>query len=151
MVPDGTFKTFLTGDCDDKCIMWRIEDEKVEQEEIKQEQEETKEGVPPVVKQAKYKTTKLQELEGHKETVEIIKFNSDKKLVATAGMNNFIRIWDVPSGFTLKTTIEDASSEDINFLEWHPKGNVILVGGKDNMIWMFDGVKGTFLACMAGH
>lgn len=83
--------------------------------------------------------------------MELIEFSADGKLLATGGMNNFIRIWDVTSDLTLKTTIEDASSEDINFLKWHPKGNVLLAGGKDNMIWMFDGAKGTFLACLAGH
>lgn len=53
-------------------------------------------------------------------------------------MNNPIRIWDVESELKEKASLE-GPSEDMNFLEWHPKGNVVLTGGKDMMIWMFNG------------
>jgi len=28
VVPDGTDKVFISGDCDDKCLIWRMENEK---------------------------------------------------------------------------------------------------------------------------
>ena len=65
-------------------------------------------------------------------------------------MNNAIRVWSVEKDFELKTTLE-GPSDDLNFLEWHPKGNVLLTGGKDYMVWMFNGVSGEFLSCFTGH
>jgi WD40 repeat protein len=56
-------------------------------------------------------------------------------------MNNPIRIWNVENNYELKATLE-GPSDDINFVEWHPKGNVIICGGKDLMIWMFNGLNG---------
>ena len=70
--------------------------------------------------------------------MEFIKFNHDGRLMATAGMNNQIRVWNVED-FELKCALEDGPSEDLNFLEWHPKGNVLITGGKDKLVWMFNG------------
>ena len=82
------------------------------------------------------------ELSGHTETVEFIKFNHDSKLLATGGMNNKIRIWNTENDFELKHIMEDGPSEDMNFLEWHPKGNVLITGGKDFLIWLLNGQNG---------
>lgn len=93
----------------------------------------------------------LKELGGHTETVEYAKFNHDGKLLVTGGMNNALRIWDTEKGCTLKCTIENGPTEDLNFVEWHPKGNVILAGGKDFNLWLFNGQNGEFMNCMSGH
>jgi WD40 repeat protein len=55
--------------------------------------------------------------------------------------------------FTLKCKLENGPSEtdDINFVEWHPKGNAILCGGKDYMLWLINGSTGDFLASLSGH
>lgn len=44
-----------------------------------------------------------------------------------------------------------APADDLNFVEWHPKGNAILCGGKDYMLWLMNGATGDFLASLAGH
>lgn len=120
--------------------MWKIvpddspaTDEDKKQEEAKQT---AAEGQPP---RMKVKSEFYKHLPGHTETVEFIKFNYDGKLLATGGMNNQIRIWNVENDLELKYTLEDGPSDDLNFLEWHPKGNVLITGGKDKMIWMFNG------------
>jgi ribosome assembly protein SQT1 len=87
----------------------------------------------------------------HTETVEFIKFNHDGKLMATGGMNNQIRIFNVDNDFELKATLEDGPSDDLNFLEWHPKGNVLITAGKDYLVWMFNGLNGQFINCLQGH
>lgn len=53
----------------------------------------------------------------------------------------------------LKCKLENgpAESDDILFVEWHPKGNAILCGGKDYMLWIMNGATGDFLASLAGH
>mgnify|MGYP001202669301 FL=1 len=102
------------------------------------------------------------ELEGHTETVEFIKFNFDGKLCVTGGMNNVLRVWQVQENkdamkanysMTLKCVLANgpADTEDINFVEWHPKGNAVLCGGKDYMLWLMNGATGDFLASLSGH
>lgn len=98
-----------------------------------------------------YSSVLVKSLPGHTETVEFAKFNRDGKLLVTGGMNNVLRVWDAENDFNLKCTLEGGSTDDLLFLEWHPKGNVILTGGKDYMIWMFNGVNGEYINCFSGH
>jgi WD40 repeat protein len=56
-------------------------------------------------------------------------------------MNNILRIWSSET-LELKHAIEDGPTDDLNFLEWHPKGNVFITGGKDLLIWMYNGGNG---------
>jgi angio-associated migratory cell protein len=53
----------------------------------------------------------------------------------------------------LKCIIEEGpdTKDDMNFITWHPKGNVFLTGGKDNLIWLLNGANGNFIGCLAGH
>lgn len=83
--------------------------------------------------------------------MEIIEFNFDGKLFITGGLNNQLRVWD--NEFNLKHTIDEGpdSSCDVNFVRWHPKGNVFIAGGNDNMIWMMNGLNGQFINCFSGH
>jgi WD40 repeat protein len=143
-VPREPYNTFISGDCDDKAIVWKI----VKDEDAKQEEEEAKEGVAA---RMKVKTEFHKHLPGHTETVEFIKFNHDGKLMATAGMNNQIRIWNTENDFELKCALEDGPTDDLNYMEWHPKGNVIITGGKDKLIWMFNAQNGQFMNCLQGH
>ena len=63
-----------------------------------------------------------------------------------------MRVWNVADkDFTLRFTIENGPTEDLNFTEWHPKGNAILAGGKDFNIWMFNGNNGDYVNCFSGH
>ena len=32
--------------------------------------------------------------------------------------------------------------DDMNFIQWHSKGNVFITGGKDNLIWLLNGLNG---------
>lgn len=67
-------------------------------------------------------------------------------------MNNQLRIWNSENNeFELKYTLTDGPTDDLNFLEWHPKGNVFMTGGKDYLIWLYNGANGTFINCLAGH
>ena len=66
-------------------------------------------------------------------------------------MNNHLRIWSVEKDFELKHTLNDGPSDDLNFLEWHPRGNVLITGGKDLLIWMYNGGNGQFISCLQGH
>jgi ribosome assembly protein SQT1 len=66
-------------------------------------------------------------------------------------MNNLLRVWDVEKDFDLKFIVESGPTEDLNFVEWHPKGNAIMTGGKDFNIWLFNGNNGDYVNCFSGH
>ena len=82
-------------------------------------------------------------LSEHTETVEFIEFNHDGKLCLTGGLNNQFIIWDVTDDgkfkFKLKVTEGPDQADDMEFVQWHPKGNVFITGGKDKLIWLING------------
>ena len=127
---------FISGDCNEKAIVWKLNREKCECDKATEEEKSHNNGW-------KYRTEEVKQLEGHTETVEYAKFNYDGKLMVTGGMNNKLRIWDVENDMALKSTIEDLPENlDINFVEWHPKGNLIMAGvsgSDDYLIWLFNG------------
>lgn len=140
-VPQEPYTTFISGDGKDKCFIWKV-----------------------VKDQGNHKCLKVGELEGHTETLEHIKFNHDGKLCITGGMNNVLRVWKVERNlnagpndndftFELKIKLENGPSanEDINIVEWHPKGNAVLCGGKDFSLYLLNGASGDFLSCFSGH
>ena len=130
--------------------MWAIKPRHLTEEEIKNGAEQ------------RYDCVKTGELEGHTETVEFVKFNHDGKLCITGGMNNVLRVWSVEENkdpmqndykFKLKKVLENGPSEkdDILVVEWHPKGNAVLCGGKDYTLYLLNGSTGDFLSCFSGH
>jgi WD40 repeat protein len=77
-------------------------------------------------------------------------------------MNNTLKIWSVdvptdPMAEPLKMTLKceltkgPAEGEDILCVEWHPKGNAVLCGGKDYSLYLLNGATGDFLALLGGH
>lgn len=142
-LPQVPFNTFISGDGNDKCFVWAIKPRAGDE-------------------QKRYECVKIGELEGHTETVEFIKFNYDGKLCLTGGMNNTLRIWELEENknplennyqFKLKCKLDNgpAEGDDINFVDWHPKGNAVICGGKDMTIYLLNGATGDFLACFSGH
>lgn len=150
VVPRPPFNTFISGDCDDKAIVWKVIPDEEAQQQLTEEEQKAQSLLPQEPAPPKYKSVLVKELPGHTETVEFLKFNHDGKLLATGGMNNQIRIWNVDT-MDLKCSLEDGPNEDLNFLEWHPKGNVLITGGKDYLVWMFNGANGQFMNCLQGH
>ncbi len=39
----------------------------------------------------------------------------------------------------------------MQWIEWHPQGNVILAGSKDSSCWMWNGDNGAFMRSFYGH
>ena len=70
----------------------------------------------------------LFELSGHTDTVSTVGFNYDGTMALTGSYDGTIRIWSVETG-ELKLVLE--GPEDIEFAEWHSKGNAIMAGSKD--------------------
>ena len=74
-------------------------------------------------------------LEGHTDSVVAIVFNNTGEYVATGGYDSCVKIWQArgPKTGTLIATLEGPGQE-IEWIKWHPKGDVILAGSADGSI-----------------
>ena len=72
----------------------------------------------------------------NKDSVNFIKISSDKKYIVTASVDGTINIFDPYDNFKLLNTINDQDSE-INWIEWHPKGNAFSFGTSEGSVWIY--------------
>lgn len=96
---------YVSGDGKDKAYVWTIVPEN-EDVKIDDDQKSESQFSEMSLSSQKVKVKVLHELEGHTETVEFAKFSYDGRFLVTGGMNNFLRVWDVDAGFTLKSTLD---------------------------------------------
>ena len=82
------------------------------------------------------------ELVGHSDTVASLAWSSDGALLATAGLDASVLVWDVMGN--KKATLE-GPVEGVEFVRWHPRGPVVLAGSEDFSAWMWNATSG---ACM---
>ncbi|KAI9024034.1 WD40-repeat-containing domain protein [Hyaloraphidium curvatum] len=90
----------------------------------------------------------LFQLEGHSDSVIDVAFNCDGKFVATAGMDGKVLVWSTSDG--KQVTALQAGTE-ITWINWHPRGNVLLAGTSDFTIWMWAIPSGTVMNVFSGH
>lgn len=88
------------------------------------------------------------ELIGHTDTVTCVGFNFDGSMVMTGSYDGSIRVWDATTG-ALQIVLE--GPEDIEWANWHSKGNAIVAGSKDGTIWMWLTHNGQCVQVFAGH
>jgi ribosome assembly protein SQT1 len=92
------------------------------------------------------------ELGGHTDSVVAANFSYDGTLLATAGYDGTVKIWDAAAdsnAATLRHSLE--GPEDIEFIDWHSKGNVVMAGSGDGTTWMWLATTGACMAVFAGH
>lgn len=76
------------------------------------------------------------ELSGHTDTVGCLGFNSDGTILATGGMDGKVFLWEVSTGKKLASL--EGPGEAIEWLTWHPRGNVVVAGSADFTTWMWN-------------
>jgi len=82
-------------------------------------------------------TTDLQTLKGHKKKVGIVKFHPVvENLIATAGTDNEVKVWDVEKGDAKFTT--SAGSNIIQSLDWNYDGSLLCSNSKDKKVRVMD-------------
>ncbi|KAJ2815695.1 60S ribosomal subunit assembly or modification protein, partial [Coemansia erecta] len=90
----------------------------------------------------------LAELEKHDDSVSMVKFSNDGTYVATGGMDGKINVYNVA---TQKKVALLEGPDDIQWLCWHPRGNVLLTGANDASMWMWSLPAGDFMNVFNGH
>ncbi len=65
-------------------------------------------------------------------------------------MDYTLKIWKTQEPFELAGTL-DGPQDEIHFIEWHQKGNVVLCGSEDGSMWMYDGGKCEYMNTFTGH
>ncbi|CAG8597748.1 17255_t:CDS:10, partial [Funneliformis caledonium] len=90
----------------------------------------------------------LFELSGHTDSVTNTLFSKDGQYIASGGMDGKVKVWKVENG-QLILSLE--GSDEITWLDWHPKGNILLAGANDGTIWMWQIPSGNCMNVFAGH
>ena len=94
-------------------------------------------------------TTPIKRLAGHSDTVLQSQFNFDKSILATASMDGTVKLWNSQTGDFISSL--EGPGESIEWIDWHPKGNIIIGGSADATIWMWNTQKETCLNVFSGH
>lgn len=87
-------------------------------------------------------------LTGHQDSVCSIAFSYTGEYLATADMNGVIKVWKSSNGQLLKTL---QGPEDLEWIRWHSKSNVLLASGNDYTIWSWSLPKGFALPVGRGR
>ncbi|KAJ1395464.1 WD40-repeat-containing domain protein [Ochromonadaceae sp. CCMP2298] len=121
----------LTGGGDDVAYLWRY----------KQSQEDSENPTPGEA----YSPIQLT---GHTDTVTSVGFNFNGSLALTGAYDGTVRIWQVETG-ALVQVLE--GPEDVEWAQWHNKGNAIIAGSRDGTVWMWLTHNGQCVHVFAGH
>jgi len=93
-------------------------------------------------------------LTGHTDSVSSAAFSSDGEMVSTGGMDGKVRVWRRFGKENFKTwefLTELQGPDEVVWLRWHPKGNVLLAGSNDSTVWLWQLPSGNTMQVFAGH
>jgi WD40 repeat protein len=90
----------------------------------------------------------LFELSGHTDSITSTLFSKDGQYVASGGMDGKVKVWKVENG---EIILSLEGPDETMWLDWHPKGNILLAGANDGTIWMWQIPSGNCMNVFAGH
>jgi WD40 repeat protein len=94
----------------------------------------------------------FQHLVGHKDTVMDVQFNYDGSKIATGSMDGIVGVWDVSDINNVQNEIFfDGPGESVEWIDWHPKGNLLACGSSDSTAWLWNVKTKKCLNVFAGH
>ena len=88
----------------------------------------------------------------HTDSVTRLAFNHDGHLFASADLNGLIQVWDIPWPSGANDGGDSVTEQKITprcslevgeepWLKWHSAANVLLVGGSDGTVWLWQTAK----------
>ena len=89
-------------------------------------------------------------LRGHTDTVSGLAFNHDGSLLASAGLDGKALVWRVADPGAAPLALEGPGG-GLEWVRWHPKGDVVLAGSEDFTAWMWNARDGALMQVFAGH
>ncbi|KAG0028349.1 hypothetical protein BGZ82_008472, partial [Podila clonocystis] len=95
-----------------------------------------------------YDGEQLYEFGGHTDSVTQVAFSVDGTYVASGSMDGKVRVWKSETG---EFICELEGPDEVVWINWHPKGNIILAGATDSSVWMWAVPSGAFMNVFNGH
>ncbi|KAJ3006951.1 hypothetical protein HKX48_009380 [Thoreauomyces humboldtii] len=90
----------------------------------------------------------VHQLSRHEDSIVAVAFNVDGSLAATGGMDGKVH---VSSSVTGESVVVLEGPTEITWLDWHPRGNVVLAGTEDSTMWMWQVPSGNCMNVFSGH
>jgi WD40 repeat protein len=92
----------------------------------------------------------IHELPGNTETITRLKFSGDGEYLAVACMDGSITVWS-SSNFQSPLCKLEGPSDEVMWIDWHPRGPVIAASSSDMSIWVWDVRQNSTLAVFTNH
>ncbi|KAF2886710.1 hypothetical protein ILUMI_19463 [Ignelater luminosus] len=92
---------------------------------------------------------KIGTLYGHTDPITVLKFSSDGKLLASAGLDGSVKIWDAHHSKLHKNLI--GHTEQIRDLAWSNDGTLLASASMDRTVRLWDVLAGKCLRILTGH
>src|SRR2546428_21020 len=89
------------------------------------------------------------ELKGHTALIYHVAFSPDGKLLATAGFDNVIKLWEWPGGKEARTLA--GHTGPVYCVAFHPNGTTLASGSLDKTIRLWNPADGKLIREIKGH
>jgi WD40 repeat protein len=89
------------------------------------------------------------ELKGHTALIYSVAFSPDGKLLATAGFDNVVKLWEWPSGKEVRTLA--GHTGPVYCVAFHPNGTMLASGSLDKTIRLWNVADGKMIREIKGH
>ena len=90
----------------------------------------------------------VHDLGKHGDSVVAVAFSSDGDLAATGGYDGVVKVFDSKTGALVQSM---EGPQEVEWLNWHNKGPVVLAGSTDGTCWMWAAKTGDCMQVFAGH
>ncbi len=88
-------------------------------------------------------------LEKHNSSVNSLGFSSDGKILASGGLDNIIKLWDIETGKEIRSF--QGHKKAVNSLSFSSDGKILASGSEDNTIKLWDIETGKEIFSFQGH
>jgi len=92
----------------------------------------------------------VQTLTGHASWVTAVAFSPDEQYLASASLDDTIKLWYMPAGSLIRT-LKKAHSRTVNCLTFSPDGQLMVSGSDDDTVKVWQTYSGELVYTLSGH